>query len=361
MAGIPRPWMGIREPVAPGPSPASRIHVPTERAVVDCAIYVDGMRVAGRHTHAKAIEDVRRTGEGFVWIGMLEPDEHQMADVAESFGIHELIVEDAVNGRQRPKLEAYEGTLVLNMATVDYKEHGPVTEASEIVSTGEVMVVIGSDYVLTVRHGGFTGLRDIRRALEAEPERLAVGPAAVMHTVADRVVDSYMDVAQHMERDVDELESLVFTPQTTVDIEQIYFVKRELLELKHNISPLALPLRRLSVDHMELVPREIRHYFRDVQDHHIRVAADVATLDEQLSSLVNAAVAIVGVQQNTDMRRISAWVAIAAVPTMIAGIYGMNFDEMPELHYRWGYHAVVAFMVVVCLGLAWLFRRNRWL
>ena len=363
MVGIPRPWTSNRatgdEHLQPGLP--SRLRVPTSRAVVDCGVYVDGRRIRGHMSHDEAITHVRRTGEGYVWIGLFEPDSDQMAEIAREYNLHELIVEDAVKGRQRPKLEAYEDTLVLNMATVEYVEHGPVTETNEIVSTGEVMVVIGPEFVMTVRHGDFDGLRTIRRDLESDPERLRVGPAAVMHTVADTVVDSYLAVAQKMESDVDELETAVFTPHTSVDIEQIYLVKRELLELKHNISPLALPLRRLSVDHLELVPREIRHYFRDVQDHHIRVAGDVHTLDEQLSSLVSAAVAIVGIQQNTDMRRISAWVAIAAVPTMIAGIYGMNFDNMPELHLDYGYFVIVLLMIVVCAALFASFRRNKWL
>lgn len=182
-----------------------------------------------------------------------------------------------------------------------------------------------------------------------------------MHAVADRVVDSYLEVAEGMSRDVDELESVVFAPRTPVDIELIYFLKRELLELKHDITPLALPLRRLSVEHLDMVPGDIRHYFRDVQDHHSQAIAEVTTLDERITSLVSAAVAIVGVQQNVDMRRISAWVAIAAVPTMIAGIYGMNFDRMPELGSEYGYFLVLGLMLVICVSLFLLFRKNRWL
>ncbi|MDV8000581.1 magnesium and cobalt transport protein CorA [Rhodococcus sp. IEGM 1408] len=335
--------------------------VPTERAVVDCGVYVDGVREPGRFTHQAAIRRVRETGRGFVWIGLHAPDPHQMESLSTEFGLHELITEDATNGRQRPKLEAYDDSLVLNMSTVSYLPHESMTEVSDIVSTGEVLVVLGRDFVVTVRHGDFTGLAGIREELERAPERLVHGPATVMHAVADRVVDSYLEVAEGMSRDVDELESVVFAPRTQVDIELIYFLKRELLELKHDIAPLALPLRRLSVEHLGLIPREIRHYFRDVQDHHSRVTAEVTTLDERISSLVSAAVAIVGVQQNIDMRRISAWVAIAAVPTMIAGIYGMNFAHMPELESEYGYFLVLGLMVTVCVGLFLLFRKNRWL
>lgn len=354
------PSIGRRRANGATPRP-SRLTVPTERAVVDCGVYVDGVREPGRFTHQAAIRRVRETGRGFVWIGLHAPDAHQMESLSREFGLHELITEDATNGKQRPKLEAYDDSLVLNMSTVCYLEHESLTEVSDIVSTGEVMVVLGRDFVVTVRHGDFAGLAGIRADLERSPEQLVHGPATVMHAVADRVVDSYLEAAEGMSRDVDELESAVFTTRSAVDIEQIYFLKREILELKHNTAPLTLPLRRLSAEHLGLVPSEIRHYFRDVQDHHSRVVAEVTTLDERLTSLVSAAVAIVGMRQNTDMRRISAWVAIAAVPTMIAGVYGMNFDHMPELRLEYGYYLVLGLMVTACVGLFLLFRKNRWL
>lgn len=339
----------------------SRLTVPAERAIVDCGVYVDGVRAPGRYTHQAAIREVRSTGRGFVWIGLHAPDSHQMEAVAQEFGIHELVAEDATSGDQRPKLDAYDDTLVLNLAAVRYLPHETVTNVSEIVSTGEVMVVLGNDFVVTIRHGEFTELAGIRAELERTPDRLVYGPSAVMHAVADRMVDSYLEVAEEVREDVEELETAMFAPRSDVDIEQIYLLKRELLELKHNISPLSRPLRQLSSDHLTLVPREVRHYFRDVQDHHLQAAAAVSVLDEQMTSLVGAAVAMVGVRQNTDMRRISAWVAIAAAPTMIAGVYGINFDNMPELDFRFGYYGVLGLMLVVCVGLFWLFRRNQWL
>ena len=335
--------------------------VPVERAIVDCGVYVDGVRTPGRSGYLAAIREVRSTGRGFVWLGLHAPDSHQMSTIAQQFGIHELIAEDATSGEQRPKLESYGDTLVLNLAAVRYLPHETVTDVSEIVSTGEVMVVLGADFVVTIRHGQFTELAGIRRELESTPERLLEGPASVMHAVADRMVDSYLTVAEEMRQDVDELETAIFAPRAEVDIEQIYLLKRELLALKHNIAPLARPLLRLSSEHLDLIPEEVRHYFRDVQDHHSQAAAEVSVLDEQVTSLVSAAVAVVGVRQNTDMRRISAWVAIAAVPTMIAGVYGMNFENMPELDFEFGYFAVLVLMVVVCVGLFLLFRKNRWL
>lgn len=346
--------------VAPA-STAADLSAPTDRAIVDCAVYLDGVRQPGRYTYQAAIHEVRSTGRGFAWLGLLSPDARQMEALSREFGIHELITEDAASGEQRPKLEAYDDALVLNLAAVQYLPHETIADVSEIVTTGEVMVVLGRDFVVTVRHGDFSELAGIRTQLEKSPDRLLHGPATVMHAVADRMVDSYLDVAEEMRQDVEELESAMFAPRAAVDIEQIYLLKRELLELKHNIVPLARPLLRLSADHFALVPEEIRHYFRDVQDHHSQAVAEVSVVDEQMTSLVGAAVAMVGVRQNTDMRRISAWVAIAAVPTMIAGVYGMNFENMPELGFRFGYYAVLTIMIGVCVGLFWIFRKNRWL
>lgn len=334
---------------------------PNGQGVIDCAVYIEGRRELGSFTHETALRRVREVGQGFVWLDLHAPDAELMESIAAIFGLHELITEDAISGHQRPKLEAYDDTLVLNLATVRYHEQDVETPVRDIVSTGEVMVILGRDFVLTVRHGDIPDAKSLQVELETAPARLSLGPAAVMHEIADRVVDSYVTATESMGRNVDELEFLVFTPRSAVDIEQIYSVKSELLELKQDILPLALPLRRLSAEHLDLVPRQIRHYFRNILDHHSRVSADVTTLDEQLSALVDAAVAIIGIRQNADMRRISAWVAIAAIPTMIAGIYGMNFHNMPELSLKYGYYVVLGFMIVVCVGLFVLFRKNRWL
>lgn len=334
---------------------------PPHRAIVDCGIYVDGVRVPGDCTYQEAIREVRSSGRGFVWIGLHSPGVQLMESLSQAFGIHELIAEDASVGNQRPKLEAYDHTLVLNVASVKYLPHDSLSDVNSIVTTGEVMIVLGQDFVMTIRHGQFTELAGIRAELEAAPQRLIHGPAVVMHSVADRMVDSYSEVVDAIKDDVDDLESAMFAPRASVEIEQIYLLKRELVELKHDISPLARPLQRLAAEHLDLVPTAIRHYFRDVQDHHTQVATEVSALDEQVTSLVHAAVAMIGVRQNTDMRRISAWVAIAAVPTMIAGIYGMNFEHMPELGLEYGYLYVLMFMIAVCGGLFWLFRKNQWL
>jgi magnesium transporter len=361
---LPPSLIGAGRARTPG-ADAKRIHIPVARAMVDCAIYVDGARLPGRYTHAAALAKARELRQGgqqaFVWIGLHEPDEHQMQSVAEVFGLHPLAVEDAVHAHQRPKLERYDNTLFLVLKTVNYVEHESVALAREIVETGEIMVFVGPEFVVTVRHGDHTGLAGVRKKMEDEHKQLGLGPYAVMHAIADHVVDSYLDVTRLMECDIDAIEEEAFSPTAKTDIAQIYLLKREVVELRRAVAPLSVELGRINSDHKDLLSKEVLRYMRDVIDHQTLAADRAASYDEMLSSLVQAALAKVGMQQNTDMRKISAWVAIAAVPTMIAGVYGMNFEHMPELSWSWGYPAVLLLMVCACGFLYRNFRRNHWL
>ena len=297
----------------------------------------------------------------WVWVGLHEPDEHQMQSVADVFGLHELAVEDAVNAHQRPKLERYDNTLFLVLKTIMYVEHDSVSMAREIVETGEIMIFVGPDFVVTVRHGDHGGLADVRKQMDTTPASCALGPYAVLHAIADHVVDHYLEVTDLLETDIDAMEENVFSPNSATNIEHIYLLKREVVEMRRAVSPLNLALQRLGSDHNDLITKEVRRYIRDVVDHNTQASDRIASFDEVLSSLVQAAVAKVSMEQNVDMRKISAWVAIAAVPTALAGIYGMNFDHMPELHQVWGYPAVLTVMLTVCVVLYTNFRRNHWL
>jgi magnesium transporter len=336
--------------------------VPISAYVVDCAVYVDGARLPGRHTHEGALAEVRRRGAGFVWIGLHEPDEEQITGIADVFGLHELAVEDAVHAHQRPKLERYDDTLFMVLKTVRYRGSGSSDAgAQEVVESGEVMVFLGRDFVITVRHGDHSGLRDVRRRLEADPEQLALGPSTVLHAIADHVVDGYLGVTAAIEDDIEELEREVFTPRSAPDAERIYAMKREVLELRRAVVPLGGPLRKLTEGYSALVPHDVRSYFRDVDDHLVTVAERIASFNELLTTLVDAALAKITMQQNVDMRKITSWVAIVSVPTMVAGIYGMNFEYMPELHWRLGYPVIMVLTGMACLLLFRVFRRNQWL
>ena len=329
--------------------------------VVDCGVFIDVLRLPGVWSPVDAISEVRRRRDGFVWIGLYEPGEEQLQGIAEVFGLHELAVEDAVTAHQRPKLDRYDETLFMVLKTVRYIEHESPTTANEIVETGEIMAFLGKQFIVTVRHGKHSGLQELREELEAAPDRLDIGPAAVLHGIADRIVDSYLAVSEAFESDIDVIEASVFAPRSPIGAEQMYLMKREILELRRAVMPLAVPLRRLAEGYTPLVPEQVRSYFRDVDDHLTTVSERVASFDELLTTLVDATLAKISLQQNTDMRKITAWAAIIAVPTMGVGVYGMNFDYMPELHWRFGYPMVMCIIVAACFVLYRIFRKNRWL
>ncbi len=327
-------------------------------AAVDWALYRDGIR--------QPVEDfdsacrTAREGEGFVWLGLHEPSNEQLNQLGEVFGLHPLSLEDASNARQRPKIQRYDDAMFLALRTLAYLEHDDRTEGGEIVETGVIMVFVGEHFVVTVRHGRHASISGLRRRLEADPRQLRLGPSSVLHAVADKVVDDYLAVVDSVNEDIEEIESEVFGPGHT-DIERIYQLKRDVIEMKRTVSPLAGPLHELAERPRRLVHPEIRDYFRDVEDHLSRVRDQVQSFDELLSSILQAGLARLTVAENEDMRKISAWVAIAAVPTMIAGIYGMNFQHMPELSSQWGYPLVLALMFGVCATMFRGFKRNGWL
>ncbi|ADB34407.1 Mg2 transporter protein CorA family protein [Kribbella flavida DSM 17836] len=329
-------------------------------ALVDWAYYRDGHRDTRDGNYVDALARARR-GVGFVWIGLFQPNERQLAVVGEEFGLHPLALEDATEAHQRPKLERYGETLFAVFKTVRYVPHDDLTATSEVVESGEVMVFCGPGFVITVRHGGHSELAGLRQVLERTPERLAAGPGTVLHAIADHVVDSYLAVAASVQSDIDVIETEMFSPRGWRNIDRVYQLKREVLELKRAVAPLAGPMRALATLRHPLIADEIRDYFRDVDDHLLRVKEQVVSFDELLSSILQAGLAQVQVSENEDMRRISAWVAIIAVPTLIAGVYGMNFEHMPETSTKYGYYVVLGGMATACTVLYRLFKRNRWL
>ncbi|GGZ07211.1 magnesium and cobalt transport protein CorA [Streptomyces poonensis] len=330
--------------------------------IVDCAVYRQGHRTEGPEDFSDALSAARAAG-GFVWIGLHEPTEKEFDLVSREFALHPLAVEDALNAHQRPKLEVYEDSLFLVLKPVVYEPH------SDAVSTGELMIFLGDGFVVTVRHGEGAPLAAVRRRLEQEPELLGKGPTAVLYAIADAAVDHYLDVATELQNDLEELETEVFSPEVGSSrhtASRIYTFKRQILEFRRATGPLGPPMSRLSGPGgaggaVPFVDDSAQPFFRDVNDHLTRVNESVDGLDRLVSDVLSAHLAQMGVRQNDDMRKISSWAAMAAVPTMIAGVYGMNFEHMPELHWTASYPAVIAVMAVLELLLYRLFKRRGWL
>jgi magnesium transporter len=342
-----------------GRQPRSSSRRTTPDPVIDCAVYVDGRRQPPV-APSEALRVARETG-GFVWLGLYAPTESELTAIAEQYGLHPLAVEDAVYAHQRPKLEHYDDALFMVLTTATYVAHERLTATSEVVGTGEVMVFVGRHYVITVRHGEHHELAHLRQQLEGQGDLLRLGPSAVLYAVADLVVDNFVEVAAAVEEDVEELEASVFSPERSDDIGRLYQLKRELLSLRRAVSPLEAPLQKLTERPIDVVPEAMRSYFRDVLDHAIRVREQVLGLDELLSSILQASLARTSVTDNEDTRKISAWAAMIAVPTLITGVYGMNFQHMPELGWRVGYPLCLLLIVVVCTALYRGFKRNGWL
>lgn len=330
--------------------------------IVDCAIYTHGHRSEGPEDLSDALDEARAVG-GFVWIGLYEPSEREFDLVTEEFGLHPLAVEDALKAHQRPKLEVYADSLFMVLKPVVYEPE------SDTVSAGEVMVFVGDGFVVTVRHGEGSPLAAVRHRLEEEPEMLDKGPTAVLYAISDATVDHYLEVATELQTDLEELEAEVFSPGgggSRNTASRIYTFKRQILEFRRATGPLALPLTRLAGTgqfggKLPFVEDKARPFFRDVNDHLARVNESVEALDRLVSDVLSAHLAQMSVRQNDDMRKISAWAAMAAVPTLIAGIYGMNFGDMPELHWLWGYPTVILLMAVLEVVLYRLFKRRGWL
>lgn len=322
--------------------------------IVDCALYRDGQRTEGG-THWRELRAKANADGDFVWIGMHEPTTEEVQEVAEVFGLHSLAVEDAVKAHQRPKLERFEDMVFLVLKTLWY------VDEDDAVETGEIAIFVGADFVVTVRHGQGNELHSAREELETSRRVLSHGPGGVLYAVIDRVVDEYLDVVDELIVDVDEIEASVFSDDRTHDSARIYVLKRELAEVRRAVLPLREPLVRLASGDVPTVTDQAAPFFRDVEDHLARAAETVDSLDALLSTAFDAYLAQISVQQNDDMRKISAGAALVVVPTLIAGVYGMNFQHMPELGWTFGYPFALGLMASAAAGLWVLFKKSGWL
>lgn len=325
--------------------------------IVDQAAYRDGVRHEVNDLDA-AMASLRSSGAGdFLWLGLRDPTDGEFAQVSEELGLPALAVEDAVHGHERVKIERYDRTIFAVVRTLRYDE-----DAHEL-QTGELMVFVGDHFAVTVRRGAAVPLRDVRRHLEQQADLLRHGPVAVLHAVLDAVVDAYLVVDDAVGDDIEEMEQRVFSEQVGVTSSDIYRLKREAMAFRRAAQPLTGPLHWVAAEATSPLSEddEMRFLFRDVFDHLVQVVEHVDAYDRVLSDLLSVHLTQVSVRQNNDMRKISAWAAILAVSTVIAGIYGMNFDVMPELHWALGYPFALGLMVLAGLVLYRTFRRSGWL
>lgn len=325
--------------------------------IVDSAVYRDGERLA-LDVSCSDIERLRTHASepgDFTWVGVHNPTFEEMDRLKATFDLHPLAIEDALSAHSRPKLERFGDSLFLTLKTLWY------VDSEDAVETGEINLFVGDDFVITVRHGRGSELRTARVNLEGDSGILSHGPSSVVYAVCDRVVDAYEDVLSALETDVDEVEQSVFSPQRTNDSARIYTLKREIAEVRRAVLPLRDPMRRFANGVVQGIDPQAGPFFRDVSDHLSRAAETIDGLDSLLSTAFDAHLAGISVQQNDDMRKISAGAAVVVVPTLIAGIYGMNFDHMPELHWTYGYVYSLVLMVTAAGLLLWFFKRSGWL
>ena len=324
--------------------------------IVDNALYRAGVRVPVDCEMADLAAMRERIGPGdFVWVGLHEPTVEEMEEVATAFALHPLAVEDALHAHQRPKLERYGDSLFLILKTLWY------VDDDDAVETGEISLFVGDDFVVSVRHGRGGDLHAARMGLEQRQKVLVHGPSAVVYAVCDQVVDHYEDVAAALTEDVDEVEESVFSPDRTQDAARIYVLKRELAEVRRAVLPLRDPIARFTSGMVGGIDAEAGPYFRDVGDHLARVSDTIDALDLLLSTAFDAHLAQISVQQNNDMRKISAGAALVVVPTMIAGVYGMNFELVPSNDWDYGFAFAVVLMIASTGVLLRLFKRSGWL
>ena len=325
--------------------------------IVDNALYHQGKRVPLGPGDDQSLGSARVPCDpgDFQWIGIHDPSHDELQLIAKTFDLHPLAVEDAGDSHQRPKLERYDDTLFLVLKTLWY------VDEEDAVETGEINMFVGRDFVVTVRHGQGIDLAGSRRDLERRAGVLEHGPMAVLYAICDRVVDEYEKVGESLEEDVDEVEQSVFSEARTDDASRIYVLKREIAEVRRAVMPLREPMRKFAMGADDRITPETATYFRDVADHLHRVSEVIDNLDGLLSTAFDAHIARISVQQNEDMRKISAGAALVVVPTLIAGVYGMNFANMPELQWTYGYPYALALMVGVSLALFAWFKKSGWL
>jgi magnesium transporter len=323
------------------------------KEIINCAAYSQGRRIAG--VELSDVHEVLKEANQFVWIGLHEPSEDILGQVQKEFSLHDLAVEDAQSAHQRPKIEMYGDTLfvVLRTAQINQEHH---------IEFGETHFFVGENFIVTVRHGSSVPYADVRARCESTPHLLSKGQGFAMYAVMDFIVDNYYPVVHEMEEDLVRIEEKIFKVKPDRETtEHIYQLKRELLEVKRAVSPLIDICNRLMRFEIKCISEQTRPYFRDVYDNAVRINEIVDTSRELLNTAMEANFSLLSITQNDVSKRFAGWAAIFAVPTMVAGFYGMNFKMIPEADSRYGFYAVLFLTVLACSLLYYFFRRSGWL
>lgn len=322
--------------------------------IINCAAYLDGRKVA--NVSINEISKVLQNPDQFVWVGLHEPDDKTLIQIQQQFNLHDLAIEDAKNAHQRPKIEMYGDSLFAVIRTAQ------INKASQHTDFGETHFFVGPNFLITIRHGSSISYADVRTRCESTPHLLRKGQGFALYAVMDSIVDQYFPVVEELEEGLQKIEEKVFkekpTRQTTEDI---YQLKRELLDVKRAVSPLIDIANRLMRFDIKLISEETQPYFRDIYDHALRINEMVDHTRELLNTALEANFSLISISQSEVSKKFAGWAAIIAVPTMVAGYYGMNFRFMPELEWQYGYPAVVLFTVILCVIIFNLFRRSGWL
>jgi magnesium transporter len=322
------------------------------RMVVNCVAYEHGRKVSD--IPIEDISEVLKEEGKFVWIGLHDPNEELLREIQEEFGLHDLAIEDAHRAHQRPKVEEYGDELFVVLRTAKL-------EGDEI-RFGETHVFVGPHYVVSIRHGASLTYAHVRERCEATPQLLEKGPGFVLYALLDFIVDNYFPIVDGLQEKLEALEDEIFGGQFRRETtEHIYRFKRDLAAIKRAVSPLMEVCNRLTRFDHDLIPDDIQPYFRDVYDHVLRINESVDSLRDLLATVLEANLSLIAIGQNDVMKKLAGWAAILAVPTMIAGVYGMNFDFMPELRWQLGYPLAVATMASICGFLYYRFKQAGWL
>lgn len=321
--------------------------------IINCAAYSQGRRVA--EVELDKVHEVLQEANQFVWIALHEPSEEMLVRVQREFGLHDLAIEDAHSAHQRPKVEIYEDSLfvVLRTAQMNQQHH---------IEFGETHFFVGKNFIVTIRHNSSVSYADVRSRCESTPHLLSKGQGFALYAVMDFIVDQYFPVVHDLEMELEGIEDKVFKEKPSRETtEQIYQLKRELLEVKRAVSPLVDVCNRLMRFEITCIAEDTRPYFRDVYDHVVRINEMVENTRELLNTALEANFSLISISQSDVSKKFAGWAAIIAVPTMVAGFYGMNFKFMPELQWHWGYPVVVFCTISACLLLFYFFKRSGWL